>query len=193
MSRTRRAQIQSEGVSRVRVAEVVVKWRVISGYYVTYSLTERDAAHDFGVRRLPPVGALSWRLAPRRRVLRVPRRMAAAPRRVVVTGIGLVTPLGVGVEASWRRLLAGDSGVVRLPSLQGLPTEIGAPVPRGEAPDGFDLNRCSLSRPGDSSSLSPFIHFALAAADYNAAVSREEQVAADFNAAIRAYKAANPD
>ena len=35
--------------------------------------------------------------------------------------------------------------------------------------------------------------FALAAADYNAAVSREEQVAADFNAAIRAYKAANPD
>ena len=38
-------------------------------------------------------------------------------------------------------------------------------MPRGEAPDGFDLNRCSLSRPGDSSSLSPFIHFALAAAD----------------------------
>ena len=35
--------------------------------------------------------------------------------------------------------------------------------------------------------------YALAAADYNAAVSREEQVAADFNTAIRAYKAANPD
>lgn len=35
--------------------------------------------------------------------------------------------------------------------------------------------------------------FALAAADYNAAVSREERVAADFNSAIRAYKAANPD
>jgi len=35
--------------------------------------------------------------------------------------------------------------------------------------------------------------YALAAADYNAAVSREEQVAADFNAAIRAYKAANPN
>ena len=34
--------------------------------------------------------------------------------------------------------------------------------------------------------------YALAAADYNAAVSREEQVAADFNAAIRAFKAANP-
>ena len=35
--------------------------------------------------------------------------------------------------------------------------------------------------------------YALAAANYNAAVSREEQVAADFNAAIRAYKAANPN
>ena len=35
--------------------------------------------------------------------------------------------------------------------------------------------------------------YALAAADYNAAVSREEQVAADFNSAIRAFKEANPD
>ena len=35
--------------------------------------------------------------------------------------------------------------------------------------------------------------YALSAADYNAAVSREEQVAADFNSAIKAYKAANPD
>ena len=35
--------------------------------------------------------------------------------------------------------------------------------------------------------------YALAAADYNAAVSREEQVAGDFNGAVRAYKAANPN
>jgi hypothetical protein len=35
--------------------------------------------------------------------------------------------------------------------------------------------------------------YALAAADYNAAVSREEQVATDFNTAIRAFKAANPN
>jgi len=35
-------------------------------------------------------------------------------RRVVVTGLGMMTPLACGVEATWRRLLAGDSGIKRI-------------------------------------------------------------------------------
>ena len=39
---------------------------------------------------------------------------ATVPRRVVVTGLGLVTPLAVGVAQTWERLLAGDTGVTGL-------------------------------------------------------------------------------
>lgn len=46
-------------------------------------------------------GARLWGAAP-------PRQ---PPRRVVITGLGLVTPLGVGVEASWQALVAGGTGV----------------------------------------------------------------------------------
>jgi 3-oxoacyl-[acyl-carrier-protein] synthase II len=35
-------------------------------------------------------------------------------RRVVVTGLGMVTPLGCGVEESWSNLLAGKSGAIRI-------------------------------------------------------------------------------
>ena len=84
--------------------------------------------------------------------------------RVVVTGVGLVTPLGVGVAPVWRRLVDGACGVRNLPALHGLPSEVAAPVPRGEGEAEFNMAQHRLIAPGDDLSMSPFIHFALAAA-----------------------------
>ena len=52
-------------------------------------------------------------------------------RRIVVTGLGAVTPLAAGVEASWSRLLAGRSGIRRLPDdvVRDLPAKVGGAVP----------------------------------------------------------------
>ena len=61
-------------------------------------------------------------------------------RRVVVTGLGMVSPMACGVEATWRRLLAGESGAARVENfdVSDLPCQIAAQVPRGTAPDAFN-------------------------------------------------------
>lgn len=48
-------------------------------------------------------------------------------RRVVITGLGVVSPLGVGVKNSWNALLAGKSGIVKLntPEYETLPCRVG--------------------------------------------------------------------
>ena len=64
-------------------------------------------------------------------------------RRVVITGLGLVTPLGCGVEASWSRLLQGKSGARRIEEfdVSDLTCQIGCFVPRGPLSEGkFDPN-----------------------------------------------------
>ncbi len=60
-------------------------------------------------------------------------------RRVVVTGLGLVTPLGSGVEATWRRLLEGQSGLraIQAFDVSDLPAKVAGSVPSGEAADGY--------------------------------------------------------
>jgi 3-oxoacyl-[acyl-carrier-protein] synthase II len=90
-------------------------------------------------------------------------------RRVVITGLGLITPLASGVEPTWRRLLSGQSGIDRITRFEvdDLACQIAGEVPtRGEAnegPDSFDpeaiLPRKELRR------IDPFIAFAIGAAD----------------------------
>ena len=59
-------------------------------------------------------------------------------RRVVVTGLGLVTPLACGVEETWSRLIAGQSGASLITKFRtdDLPTRIACQVPRGDGSDG---------------------------------------------------------
>ena len=86
-------------------------------------------------------------------------------RRIVVTGVGLVTPVGVGVQTAWQRLLAGGSGVQTVDALRELPSKIAAPVPRGPSEGEFDPAGCQLLGRGDEVSVAPFAQFALKAAE----------------------------
>jgi 3-oxoacyl-[acyl-carrier-protein] synthase II len=86
-------------------------------------------------------------------------------RRVVVTGLGLVTPLGVGVEDNWRRLIAGESGIRAIQGfdVSDLPSKIAGQVPRGETSAGL-FNADDWVAPKDQRKIDTFILYALAAA-----------------------------
>ncbi len=86
-------------------------------------------------------------------------------RRVVVTGLGMVTPLGCGVEATWRRLLAGESGVKKLDRFEvsDLAAQIAATIPRGDGTDGT-FNADQWMEPKEQRKVDEFIVFAMAAA-----------------------------
>ena len=94
-------------------------------------------------------------------------------RRVVVTGVGLVTPLGAGVEVSWRRLIAGESGAGRITAFDATDyaCRIACEVPRvngrgggGEdVPGSFDPDK--TMSPKDQRRVDDFILYAMAAAD----------------------------
>jgi 3-oxoacyl-[acyl-carrier-protein] synthase II len=59
--------------------------------------------------------------------------MQKAANRVVVTGMGMVSPIGVGLEENWANLLAGVCGIVSVkgdPEFQGLKSQIGGRLPR---------------------------------------------------------------
>ena len=86
-------------------------------------------------------------------------------RRVVVTGCGVVTPLGVGTETVWKRLLEGQSGIRAIQNfdVSDLPAKIAGQVPRGETASG-SFNADEWVPPKEQRKMDEFIVFALAAA-----------------------------
>jgi hypothetical protein len=85
-------------------------------------------------------------------------------KRVVVTGLGMVSPLACGVEATWRRLLSGQSAVTRVENfdVSDLACQIAAQIPRGAAPDAF--NPDDWMEPKEQRRVDPFIVYGVAAA-----------------------------
>ncbi|HYW60065.1 MAG TPA: beta-ketoacyl-ACP synthase II [Xanthobacteraceae bacterium] len=86
-------------------------------------------------------------------------------RRVVVTGLGMVTPLGCGVEHTWQRLTAGQSGVARVErfDVSDLPARIAGQVPRGDGSEGT-YNPDQWMEPKEQRKVDEFIVFAMCAA-----------------------------
>jgi 3-oxoacyl-[acyl-carrier-protein] synthase II len=86
-------------------------------------------------------------------------------RRVVVTGLGMVTPLACGVEPTWRRLIAGESGIGRIEGFEvsDLACKIAGQIPRGEGSNG-SFNPDQWMEPKEQRKVDDFILFAMAAA-----------------------------
>ena len=86
-------------------------------------------------------------------------------RRVVVTGLGMVSPLGCGVETTWKRILNGQSGARKIDTfdVSDLPSKIACMVPRGDGSDGT-FNPDQWMEPKEQRKVDDFIIFAMAAA-----------------------------
>jgi 3-oxoacyl-[acyl-carrier-protein] synthase II len=83
----------------------------------------------------------------------------AEQRRVVVTGMGLVTPLGTGVEKNWDALIAGRSGIRRISrfsNIEAYPSQIAGEVP--------DFSPADFIEPKEIKKMDLFIQYAVAAA-----------------------------
>ena len=85
-------------------------------------------------------------------------------KRVVVTGLGLVTPLAGSVNKSWDKLINAESGIGKIEGfdVEDLPAKIAGHVPNSEREDGFDPNRCMELK--EQRKVDRFILFAIDAA-----------------------------
>ncbi len=86
-------------------------------------------------------------------------------RRVVVTGMGMVTPLGCGVEPTWKRLINGESGASRIDRFEvsDLACKIACQVPRGDGSNG-SYNPDQWMEAKEQRKVDEFIVFAICAA-----------------------------
>jgi 3-oxoacyl-[acyl-carrier-protein] synthase II len=86
-------------------------------------------------------------------------------RRVVVTGLGLVTPLASGVDQTWRRLTAGESGIARVEKfdVSDITCKIAGQVPRGDGSNGT-FNPDAWMEPKEQRKVDDFIIYAMGAA-----------------------------
>ncbi len=79
-------------------------------------------------------------------------------RRVVITGLGMVSPVGLDVKTSWENVLAGKSGIRPIEHFD----TTGFPVTFGGSVWGFDVS--SVLSPKEARKMDPFIHYGIAAA-----------------------------
>ncbi|HUY68356.1 MAG TPA: beta-ketoacyl synthase N-terminal-like domain-containing protein, partial [Alphaproteobacteria bacterium] len=86
-------------------------------------------------------------------------------RRVVITGLGIVSPLGVGVGHNWRRLIAGESGLGRITLFDpsDMTCQVAGQVPKGDAPGALAID--NYIEPKEQKKMDNFIQFAIVAAD----------------------------
>ncbi|MDB5651249.1 MAG: beta-ketoacyl-[acyl-carrier-protein] synthase, partial [Hyphomicrobiales bacterium] len=86
-------------------------------------------------------------------------------RRVVVTGLGLVTPLACGVEESWSRLIEGKNGAGRVENfdVSDIACQIACQIPRGDGTNGT-FNPDQWMEPKEQRKVDDFIIFAMSAA-----------------------------
>ena len=85
-------------------------------------------------------------------------------RRVVVTGMGMVSPLGVGADINWKRLIAGQSGLGRITHFDpsDMTCQVAGQIPRGNNDDEWNIDR--FIEPKEQKKMDTFIHYAIAAA-----------------------------
>src|SRR6201982_4134310 len=90
---------------------------------------------------------------------------ASAMRRVVVTGLGLVTPLACGTEQTWQRLRSGESGIKHIEKfdVSDISCKIAGQGPRGEGANA-KFNPDDWMEPKEQRKVDDFIVFAMAAA-----------------------------